>query len=77
MKRLFIFTAMVSCFAIANAGTKLPVKGIANMNVSKIAATLKSMPANATTAADVRASIEQKADKNAESVSCKSIEIKK
>ena len=77
MKRLFIFTAMVACFAIANAETKLPVKGIANMNVGKIAANLKALPANANTADAVRVALEQKADKNAAAAAEKSLDLKK
>lgn len=58
------------------AKSKLPTKGLANINVSQIAANLKALPANANTADAVRVAFEQKADKNAAAASEKSLDLK-
>lgn len=57
------------------AKSKLPTKGLASVNVGKIAANLKALPANANTADAVRVALEQKADKNAAAASEKSLDL--
>ena len=78
MLRRSILSLMLVNFSFGLfAKDKLPTKGLANINVSQIAANLKALPANANTADAVRVALEQKADKNAAAASEKSLDFKK
>ena len=71
--------ALASIVVAKQPQTPGTVRGeaVANMNVGKIAANLKALPANANTADAVRVALEQKADKNAAAASEKSLDLKK
>lgn len=76
MLRRSILSLMLVNFSFGLfAKDKLPTKGLANINVSQIAANLKALPANANTADAVRVALEQKADKNAAAASEKSLDL--